>query len=206
MVWPPAEPDRRFVLVIDEINRGNVARIFGELLLLLEYRDKRARLPYAAADDGDDAYLTVPDNLFLIGTMNSTDRSLSQVDYALRRRFYFRRFMPVVDGQAPVLAGWLQARAVAPEHRRRLVRLFVALNHRVEELLSPDFQVGHSYFMMSGIDTEAGLTRVWRRAISPLLEEYLHHHRDREHLLRDLQPDRLLATVHGGGDEAEAEG
>jgi hypothetical protein len=97
------DPDHRYVLIIDEINRGNTARIFGELLLLLEYRDRHARLPYASPDAGDEAYLSIPSNLYLIGTMNSTDRSLAQVDYALRRRFFFRRFLPVEEGKAPVL-------------------------------------------------------------------------------------------------------
>ena len=133
-------PEHRYVLVIDEINRGNVARIFGELLLLLEYRDKRARLPYAAADDDDDdAYLSIPDNLYLIGTMNSTDRSLAQVDYAMRRRFYFRRFLPVENGRAPVLEGWLKAHDVPAADRERLLHLFVELNRQVGEHLSPDF-------------------------------------------------------------------
>ncbi|MBA2277453.1 MAG: AAA family ATPase, partial [Chloroflexia bacterium] len=169
--------DRRFVLIIDEINRGNVARIFGELLLLLEYRDKRARLPYASPDAGDDACLAIPDNLYLIGTMNSTDRSLSQIDYALRRRFYFRRFLPVEDGRAPVLDGWPRSRKVGDADRARVVALFVELNRRVQEQLSPDFQIGHSYFMVPDIATDAGIDRVWRRAIRPLLEEYFHSYR-----------------------------
>lgn len=178
-----SSPDRRYVLVIDEINRGNTARVFGELLLLLEYRAKRARLPYASADAGDEAYLSIPDNLYLIGTMNSTDRSLAQVDYALRRRFYFRRFLPVEDDQAPVLEGWLRAHDISAPDRERLVRIFVALNRKIQEHLSDDFQLGHSYFMVPDIATPAVLERVWRRAVRPLLEEYFHHHRDRDTIL-----------------------
>ena len=186
-----SNPNRRYVLVIDEINRGNTARIFGELLLLLEYRDKRARLPYAAPDAGDEAYLSIPANLYLIGTMNSTDRSLAQVDYALRRRFYVRRFLPVENGQAPVLDGWLRSHSVADSDRERLVDLFVELNRQIEQHLSPDFQLGHSYFMVPDIDTPEGLDRVWRRAVRPLLEEYFHHHRDREALLASMRPETL---------------
>jgi 5-methylcytosine-specific restriction enzyme B len=182
------QPDRRFVLVIDEINRGNVARIFGELLLLLEYRDKRARLPYAPAEAGDDAYLSIPDNLYLIGTMNSTDRTVSSIDHAMRRRFYFCRFLPVENGQAPVLDGWLAAKGIGLADRRRVVRTFVALNRRVQERLSADFEVGHSYFMVPDIATPAGLDRVWRRAVRPLLEQYFHDAPDRDALLAELAP------------------
>lgn len=196
-----SNPDRPHVLIIDEINRGNTARIFGELLLLLEYRDKRARLPYASPDSGDDGYLSIPGNLYLIGTMNSTDRSLAQVDYALRRRFYFRRFMPVEGGQAPVLDGWLRRHGIADHDRTRLVDLFIGLNRQIGEQLSPDFQLGHSYFMVPGIETPAGLDRAWRRAILPLLEEYFHHHRDRDALLASLSPGSPLAPTVGVVDE-----
>jgi 5-methylcytosine-specific restriction protein B len=181
-------PDRRHVLIIDEINRGNTARIFGELLLLLEYRDKRARLPYAAPESGDEGYLSIPANLYLIGTMNSTDRSLAQVDYALRRRFYFRRFLPVEDGQAPVLERWFQSQNLLPADRDRLLGYFLHLNRQIGEQLSEDFQLGHSYFMTSDVATPAGLNRIWSRAVRPLLEEYFHHHRDRDALLSGMAP------------------
>lgn len=99
-----ANPEKPFVLIIDEINRGNISRIFGELLLLLEYRGMSVRLPYGTEDQ---ATLTIPENLYIIGTMNTADRSLAQIDYALRRRFYFVRFMPVEDGRAEVFGNWL---------------------------------------------------------------------------------------------------
>jgi 5-methylcytosine-specific restriction protein B len=193
--------DRPHVLVIDEINRGNTARIFGELLLLLEYRDKRARLPYAAPDAGDEAYLSIPENLYVIGTMNSTDRSLAQVDYALRRRFYFRRFQPVENGRAPVLDGWLAKHDVPDADRQRLARAFVSLNRLIEEHLSADFQLGHSYFMVPDIATSTGLDRVWRRAVRPLMEEYFHHHRDRDTILTALHR-AMFASGSSVGDVA----
>jgi 5-methylcytosine-specific restriction protein B len=187
-------PDRRFVLIIDEINRGNLSRIFGELLLLLEYRDKRVRLPYGAVDGKDDqTYLSIPSNLYLIGTMNSTDRSLALIDYALRRRFYFYRLLPVVEGHAPVLDRWLAVRGVSEHDRQRVVRLFVKLNREVERHLGSEFQVGHSYFMRDDIGSDAGVQRLWRRSIMPLLEEYLHGARDRETMLIGLTPEQLLS-------------
>jgi MoxR-like ATPase len=191
-------PDQDFVLIIDEINRGNLSRIFGELLLLLEYREKRVRLPYGAVEGQvGHTYLTIPRNLYLIGTMNSTDRSLALIDYALRRRFYFYRLLPVVAGEAPVLARWLASKGFAAEDQQRILQLFVALNAAIEEHLSSDFQVGHSYFMRSDIHTDAGLNRVWQRAIRPLLEEYLHGVRNRETVLAEFELDVLLKAAPG---------
>lgn len=184
-----SHPDRRFVLIIDEINRGNISRIFGELLLLLEYRDQRVRLPYAAQDAEDDGYLSIPSNLYLIGTMNSTDRSLAQVDYALRRRFYFWKFMPMVGNRAPVLERWLTARGLPESDRARVLQTFLTLNRTVSEQLSPEFQIGHSYFMVDDIAESAGMHRVMRHAIRPLLDEYLYGHRDREDILARISKD-----------------
>jgi MoxR-like ATPase len=181
------QPNAKFVLLIDEVNRGNISRIFGELILLLEYREKRARLPYAT---GDNPYLTIPKNLFIIGTMNSADRSLAQVDYALRRRFYFVRFMPVENGRAIVLDRWLQDHGFDEVTRVGILTRFVSLNERVTTHLSHDFQVGHSYLMHSNVGTVDGYNRIWARAIQPLLEEYFHHHRERESILEEI---RLLA-------------
>jgi hypothetical protein len=180
------DSEQPYVLLIDEINRGNIARIFGELLYLLEYRNRSVSLPYAA--DGEK--LTIPKNLYIIGTMNSADRSLAQVDYALRRRFYFIRFMPVVDGRAPVLEQWLQQQPGLHQSRRdRILSQFIHLNTQVEEHLTADVQVGHSYFMPTWIADPGSEQRIWRHAVRPLLEEYFHHHKDRETTIKAMTPD-----------------
>ncbi|HRA49361.1 MAG TPA: AAA family ATPase, partial [Thermomicrobiales bacterium] len=172
-------PDLPYVLIIDEINRGNISRIFGELLMLLEYRDKKIRLPYGACAGFEDGLLSIPDNLLIIGTMNSTDRSLAVIDYALRRRFYFYRLMPVVDGQAPTLRRWLEQQAFAPEEQGNIHQLFVAMNQALAKHgLPPDFQIGHSYFMRSDINTDVGRQRLWQWAIIPLIREYFHNAKD----------------------------
>jgi hypothetical protein len=184
-----ADPNRPYVLIIDEINRGNLSRIFGELLMALEYRDKPVRLPYG------DAPLRIPENLYLIGTMNSTDRSLALIDYALRRRFYFHRLQPVEHGAATVYRRWLDSMSFPQADRDRLYRLFVNLNLEIGRELSPDFQVGHSYFMRDDIHTDAGLHRVWKHAVMPLLHEYFHTARDRDRLLEKFTiPSLLRAT------------
>lgn len=173
-----ANPDRKFVLIIDEINRGNVSRILGELMLLLEYRDKSATLPYSKEQ------LTIPPNLYIIGTMNSADRSLSQIDYALRRRFYFVRFMSVEEGRADVLARWLDRQGMDATANSRVVNMFVHLNSKLSNRLgTDDLQVGHSYFMRTDIHDPSAQEMVWKYAVMPLLREYLYHDRERDDVL-----------------------
>jgi len=122
-----ANPDARFVLIIDEINRGKTSRVFGELLYLLEYRDE----PMVLASGEN---FKLPANLYLIGTMNTADRSIALVDYALRRRFRFIRLRPYVEGSAPILHAWLAYRQVT--NRDEVVRLFCTLNEKITKDLS----------------------------------------------------------------------
>lgn len=179
-----ANPDKRFVLIIDEVNRGNLSRILGELMLLLEYRNQSSTLPYSKDK------LQIPENLYIIGTMNSADRSLSQIDYALRRRFFFVRFMSVEQERAPVLEGWLKPRTSEWE---RVVSLFIALNAQLRShLATDDLQVGHSYFMRHDIHKRSVQDEVWQYAVMPLLREYLYHHRDRDTMLQQYQIDSLM--------------
>jgi hypothetical protein len=89
---------------------------------------------------------------------------------------------------------------VADADRERLVGYFLNLNHTVTEQLGDDFQLGHSYFMRSDIATQEGLNRVWRRAVRPLLEEYFHHHRDRESLLSAMAPPATGQSEPAGSD------
>ena len=156
----PSEPH---VLIIDEINRGNLPRIFGELLYLLEYRDQAVGLPYSRRG------FRLPANLFILGTMNAADRSTALVDQALRRRFSFIEMPP----DAAVLAAWLRAHppAAGPAFADRVTALFERLNARLRADLGPQIQVGHSYFMAPDLD-EARLRLVWRHHVRPLLDEY----------------------------------
>ncbi|MET8114694.1 DUF4357 domain-containing protein [Streptomyces prasinus] len=148
-------------LIIDEINRANLARVFGELYFLLEYRRKSVRLTYSGDDFG------LPPNLFVIGTMNTADRSIALVDAAMRRRFAFVELSPRTEPTAGLLARWLkrEGRDLEP------ARLLDALNARIEDA---DFAIGPSYLMKPGVYRDGGLERTWRTKILPLLEE--HHY------------------------------
>ncbi|AMV26487.1 5-methylcytosine-specific restriction enzyme B [Gemmata sp. SH-PL17] len=177
----PSEPH---VLIVDEFNRGNLPRIFGELLYLLEYRDQAITLPYSKRQ------FRLPENLFLIATMNQLDRSAVALDQALRRRFSFVD-MPA---DAAILASWLESRAGSePESTSiapRVVLLFEELNRRLARDLGPEKQVGHSLFMVPELDNER-LTAVWEHHVRPLLLDYLGGREDR---LKDYTPERLLTA------------
>ncbi|MGL4550777.1 MAG: DUF2461 family protein, partial [Gemmataceae bacterium] len=155
-------PGKPFVLVIDELNRGNLPRIFGELLYLLEYRGQAVELPCSRRTFG------LPPNLYLIGTMNAADRSIAPLDQALRRRFSFLAMAP----DAAVLTAWLAANPPpgGPAFASRVVGLFVKLNDRLRADLGAAAQVGHSHFMVPGLD-DARLGLVWAHHVRPLLDE-----------------------------------
>jgi hypothetical protein len=156
----------KYVLIIDEINRGNVANIFGELITLIE-EDKRtgcqeeltAILPYSKKE------FSVPPNLYIIGTMNTADRSVEAIDSALRRRFTF-----VEKAPDPKLI-------IQPENIDvDLQKLLITINNRIEVLLDKDHCIGHSYFMNihKADDSLLALKEVFSNKIIPLLEEYFY--------------------------------
>ncbi|SFE23073.1 5-methylcytosine-specific restriction enzyme B [Actinopolyspora alba] len=148
-------------LVIDEINRANLAKVFGELYFLLEYRNRSVRLTYS----GDD--FALPPNLFLIGTMNTADRSIALVDAAMRRRFSFVELSPGIEPTRGLLRRWLAEQGHAPEP----ADLLDELNRRIPD---SDFHIGPSYLMNKSVYRQGGLERTWRTKILPLLEE--HHY------------------------------
>ena len=168
-VSQPLQNKEPYVLVIDEINRGNISRIFGELITLIE-PSKRAGagealstiLPYSKRP------FSVPDNLYLIGTMNTADRSLAGLDIALRRRFVFEEMAPnpsLLNGVVVETDGV----------RVDVARLLAVMNERIELLLDRDHCLGHAYFMPlkgNSMPTLAQLGTVFKTQILPLLQEY----------------------------------
>ena len=166
------DPENPYVLIIDEINRGNVSQIFGELITLIE-PDKRlgneneltAKLPYSPKDE-----FGVPNNLYIIGTMNTADRSVEAIDTALRRRFSFVEMMPkpeLLDGINCTING----------KSRTLKELLEIINKRIVVLKDREHQIGHSYFMKWNAPTTIAvddLTSIFKNNIVPLLQEYFY--------------------------------
>ncbi|MDX6602983.1 MAG: 5-methylcytosine-specific restriction enzyme [Solirubrobacterales bacterium] len=167
-----ADPDHKYLLIIDEINRGNLAKVFGELYFLLEYRGDRIRLQYTetGADGEDGGRFGLPANLWIVATMNTADRSIALMDAALRRRFYFVDYYP---DRAPVeglLERWLQ--------RHQLTRFewaAEALREANRRLEDRDAAIGPSHIMLADPRalSEERIERVWRHAILPYLSERL---------------------------------
>ena len=176
------DPGNPYVLIIDEINRGNIAKIFGELITLIEPSKRKggedeaeATLPYSQKP------FSVPNNLYLIGTMNTADRGIALLDTALRRRFKFVERMPDTTHLA---------KAVKGVDRRMLLQ---SINERIVELLDRDHQIGHTYLM--GVDTLEGLADAFRDQIVPLLQEYFYD--DWEKLRRVLNDNGFIESRKG---------
>lgn len=171
-----AKPDLPFVFIIDEINRGNMSKVFGELMMLIE-SDKRSSdfaLPLSYSTDPD-ATFYVPPNVHLIGTMNTADRSLSMVDYALRRRFAFVELTPGFE--SPVFAEVLEKANASKEMVSQIRSRMKQLNDMIvadESNLGRGYRIGHSFFCpIDGEHVNAEwMEQVIQFEIKPLLEEY----------------------------------
>ena len=155
-------PDAKHVLVIDEINRGNVARVFGELYFLLEYRgpDHQISLQYS------DSKFFLPDNLWFIATMNTADRSIALVDAALRRRFHFVEFSPHEPPVKELLRNWLR------QEKPDMLQVADLVDLANRKLPDRQIAIGPSYFMHENLDEE-WLGLIWKHSIIPTVEEQL---------------------------------
>ncbi len=180
-------PDQPFVLVIDELNRANLAKVFGELYFLLEYRKESIRLQYRPADA-----FQLPRNLFFIGTMNTADRSIALLDGAMRRRFSFVEMHPDVPPVCDLLTRWLEAN----EQDGERAKLLAALNSAIEEQ-DRDLRIGPSYLMRDEAGTEAGLERVWKYDLMPLLEEHYYGRFSRDEVQGRFSLQALRARLQG---------
>ncbi len=171
-----------FFFIIDEINRAELSRVFGELMYSLEYRgiEGKIKTQYASLNDAEtaiysednDHYFFIPHNVYLIGTMNTIDRSIESFDFALRRRFHWQEVMPSYDVRNLSISS-------EDENLKYLLTLLQKLNEIIkkEPLLGSDYQIGHAYVMNQLTLTNETLhqlrTRIWNDSIKPLLEEYL---------------------------------
>jgi hypothetical protein len=152
------DPEHTYVLIIDEINRGNIPKVFGELYFLLEYRDAQMGLQYSREQ------FSLPKNLWIIGTMNTADRSIALMDAALRRRFYFVPFFP----DQPPIAGLLDRWLARNKPEMRWVAELVDLANK--RLGDPHAAIGPSYFLRKDLSSDRVKT-IWDHAVMPYLEE-----------------------------------
>jgi 5-methylcytosine-specific restriction protein B len=166
-----ADSEHKYFFIIDEINRGNLSKIFGELLMLIEndYRDKPIQLAYK------DEMFAVPSNLYIIGLMNTADRSLAMIDYALRRRFSFFEMKPGFN--SPAFEEGI--RKMHDPQLNNLVKAIVELNKVIEndDSLGSGFCIGHSYLCNLGYHYE--LENIVEYDIIPMLREYWFDNDDR---------------------------
>ncbi|MFY4795409.1 McrB family protein [Aliarcobacter butzleri] len=146
---------KNFYIVIDEINRGNISKIFGELITLIE-EDKRGKEEYKVKLPYSKKTFVVPSNLYIIATMNSTDKSIATIDIALRRRFTFLKMEPKEE-------------LVENENAKALMN---QLNEHIKETIGKDYKLGHSYFMSIKDDNDLEFVKKYK--IKPLLEEYFY--------------------------------
>lgn len=181
------EPWRKEFVIIDELNRGNLAKVFGELYFLLEYRDESMALQYAEEP------FSLPPNLYFIGTMNTADRSIALLDAALRRRFHFVEFTPHKPPIRDVLPRWLRRHRPDMEWVADVVAV-------VNAELEKHAAVGPSHFMKPSLDDEM-LAVIWEHSVLPYLEEVYF---GREERLQEFELDRLVPPTVDGTDATRA--
>ena len=186
------DPDGKYFLVIDEINRGNLAKVFGELYFLLEYRDAPMELMYRRG--GEDRF-TMPGNLYIVGTMTTADRSIALVDLALRRRFAFVDFSMREEPIKGLLRRWLAANDLG-----EMDWLADVVERANEKLDDHHAAIGPSYFMRKRLDKVA-VERIWKHSVQPYVEEHLYGERDK---LSAFALDKLRGAVApDGGKQAD---
>ncbi len=172
-----------YILIIDEINRANLAKVFGELYFLLEYRDSAIDLLYST---GDEAGFTMPPNVFIIGTMNTADRSIALVDAAMRRRFAFKALHPSAEPTRSMLGKWLERRQLPPTAA-------LVMDHLNGLIQDEDFKIGPSYFMRDSVNMGDGMAVAWETSILPLLEE--HHFGEGLDVAKEYSLQRILTRI-----------
>lgn len=187
-----AAPGRRFVMVIDEINRANLPKVLGELLFLFEYRDEQVQTLYRPGSPFE-----LPENLWFIGTMNTADRSIALIDAALRRRFHFVPFFPDRGPTAGLLGRWLRAER-EPEWVGALVDM--VNDELAEELSGSHLLLGPSHFMKKGLNRKK-LRRIWEYNIEPFIEDQFFGDPAR---IKRFRFAAIMERFHDlGGDTAE---
>ncbi len=184
--------DQKCVLIIDEINRGNLAKVLGELYFLLEYRDKPIELMY---QEDDEEPFRMPSNLYFIGTMNTADRSIALVDLALRRRFAFEEFDPYKEPICNVLGKWMQT--VNSGSVNWLIDLVNYANSRLEKYNAA--AIGPSYFMKKKFLNDEAIERIWKHEVLPYVAEQFFGDVDK---IAEFQLDSLRKSLYAESESA----
>ncbi len=161
------ENSKKFYLVIDEINRANLATVFGELIYALEYRDSKVATPYTV---GDDSRLQIPSNLYIVGTMNTADKSIASIDYAIRRRFLFFSLLPDIKVVFSKAGTWETSKELRLFH---LVDRIFDIYMNTDDYNRSDVQIGHTYFIRKSSDNaEIQMRDRFLYQVIPVLREY----------------------------------
>ncbi len=194
-------PEKRYLFIIDEINRGNISKIFGEAILALdrEYEVKLMK-SYTIGED-DHESLDIPENIYIIGTMNSADRSIALVDYALRRRFSFIKLVPNYD--------IVREKADLSDIKIDIEKLFKALNQKLFEVLNDEnLLLGHSYFLPKWLESDGKikwtikeLRFLFNYSILPLMEEYSYGNK---HTINKILGEKLSKIILSNEEFEEA--
>jgi 5-methylcytosine-specific restriction protein B len=182
---PSASKKQNYVFIIDEINRGNISKIFGELITLIEESKRVGReegmktlLPYSMKPFG------VPENVYIIGTMNTADRSIAAIDTALRRRFEFKEMLPDPEVVAKISVGNLSIKTMLEK-----------MNRRIAVLYDREHTIGHAYFMPLAKDNSTEkLSEIFKNKVIPLLQEYFYE---------DYEKIRLVLADNQKKDERD---
>ena len=190
-----SQSDANYYLIIDEINRGNLSKILGEFYFLLEYRDEKIQLQYSDREQR----FSLPPSLYIIGTMNTADRSIALVDLALRRRFHFVEFNPDKPPIQGLLGRWLERHAPGMRWVEQVVE---RANKKLDDRHAA---IGPSYFMREGLD-DTKVRMIWEHNVLPYVEERLFGQEDQ---LKEFSLDRLRNEAEGHppqpGNEANSD-
>jgi len=175
-------PVDAYILIIDEINRANLSKVLGELFFLLEYRNESIQLQYSSKQ------FLLPPNLYIIGTMNTADRSIATVDAALRRRFHFYPLFPDRPPVQGLLERWMN------KHNPDFAWIAKVVDKTNEILDDPNAAIGPSHFLKPNLDKEA-VARIWNYTILPYLEDY---YIGDKNIRSEFALDRLRSEISEG--------
>ena len=188
------EEPKKFCIIIDEINRGNLSKIFGELIMLIENNKREEK--YSIKLTYSDEPFYIPENLYIIGTMNTADRSLAMMDYALKRRFGFIKLEPIYE-DAKFEEYLIKTQKLNKNIAHKISIKYTELNKYMESNLGEEFKIGHSYFMEEKFEPETfeeTYKSIVNCEIKPIIDEYFYG--DKEKIKEAISKIELDGDIH----------